>query len=326
MIRFPLAWLLAGLGLLLSACTPLQTRQLLEAPPTQNQQLIDIPFVAQEDHYCGPASVSMLLQHRGQNIAQEQVAQRIFLPGRQGTLQLDVKSFIRQRGLLAYPVPASLSALTDELAAGNPVLVLQNLGFSWWPQWHYAVAVGYDLDRRELILHSGTRRHHRTALSTFERTWARGGYWGLVALPEGQLPASNDPEGMLNTTLDQQIIGRLDDPVTAFAALAKRWPQLSMAWFGLGNALYEHGDTLAATQAFIRASEVAPMPEAYHNLAFAAVDLGCLELAQMSLACGLRHAPRHPRLQQARSEIRALAPKSPPNSDCPVLSCIESGQ
>jgi hypothetical protein len=33
-----------------------------------------------------------------------------------------------------------------EVAAGNPVLVLQNLSFAWAPVWHYAVVMGYDAD------------------------------------------------------------------------------------------------------------------------------------------------------------------------------------
>jgi hypothetical protein len=31
----------------------------------------------------------------------------------------------------------------DQLEAGRPVLVLQNLALKLWPQWHYAVVVGY---------------------------------------------------------------------------------------------------------------------------------------------------------------------------------------
>ncbi|WVM93376.1 hypothetical protein ULG90_05290 [Halopseudomonas pachastrellae] len=47
-----------------------------------------------------------------------------------------------------------LDAILRELDDGNAVLVMQNLAFDWYPQWHYA-AVGYDLNTRELILHSG---------------------------------------------------------------------------------------------------------------------------------------------------------------------------
>src|SRR3546814_16245640 len=80
-----------------------------------------------------------------------------------------------------------LDALLAEIAAGNPVLVFQNLALDWWPQWHFAVAIGYDLDRRVLILHSGTTERLETPLDAFERTWARSGHWALLTLPPGRL-------------------------------------------------------------------------------------------------------------------------------------------
>ena len=80
--------------------------------------------------------------------------------------------------------------LKPELAAGNPVLVLQNLGLPIAPKWHYAVAIGYDVERRDIILRSGTTERLVMPLSTFEHTWARSGYWGMVTLSPGRLPGT----------------------------------------------------------------------------------------------------------------------------------------
>ena len=76
------------------------------------------------------------------------------------------------------------------VVAGEPVLVLQNLGLSWAPSWHYAVAVGYDLDAGTMLLRSGPMQRQELALRTFEHTWKRGGHWAFVTLPPGTLAAT----------------------------------------------------------------------------------------------------------------------------------------
>jgi len=77
----------------------------------------------------------------------------------------------------------SFPTLFTEIAAGHPVIVLQNLAFDWYPVWHYAVAVGYDLDAQEITLRSGRERRLQLPLGTFEDTWRRGGHWAMLALP-----------------------------------------------------------------------------------------------------------------------------------------------
>jgi hypothetical protein len=120
----------------------------------------------------------------------EALADAVFLPAREGSLQAEMLAGARRHGALAYRLPGELHALLKEVAAGHAVVVLQNLGLAVAPRWHYAVLVGYDLDTRELVLRSGTTRRERMSLATFEHTWARGGHWAFVALPPGRLPAT----------------------------------------------------------------------------------------------------------------------------------------
>ena len=91
-----------------------------------------------------------------------------------------------------------LPSLLGELAAGHPVMVLQNLGLDWYPQWHFAVAVGYDLSTNELALRSGEERRQLVSLDTFNRTWTRADHWALVVLPPDQLPATGAEAEMLS--------------------------------------------------------------------------------------------------------------------------------
>lgn len=42
----------------------------------------------------------------------------------------------RRHGAVAYVLPDRLDALLEEITAGHPVVVLQNLGLQWIPSWH----------------------------------------------------------------------------------------------------------------------------------------------------------------------------------------------
>ena len=117
----------------------------------------------------------------------------------------------RSYGLLTYPLDKQLKNLLTELSAGNPVLVFQNLTFSLWPQWHYAVAVGYDLDRAELILRSGTFRERRTSFAKFERSWQRVDHWAYVVMKAGEIPASANSGDYLRFRLNYSGIDVLPE-------------------------------------------------------------------------------------------------------------------
>ena len=255
-------WALAG-------CATPETDRLLEAatalPP--RAEVSGVPFFPQEKYYCGPAALAMVLSWSGPPVTQEEIAAQVYTPGRAGTLQSDMVAGARRHGRLAVPV-TRLSDLTAELVAGHPVVVFQNLGFGWFPVWHYAVAIGYDLSAGDLILHSGLDARRALPLATFERTWARADHWGLVVLPPDELPASTDEMAVLRAATALEQAGRTREAATAYAAIAERWPASLEAWIGLGNAAYAAGDLEEAENAFRTAT--ARHPEAgaaWNNLA-----------------------------------------------------------
>ena len=221
------------------------------------------------------------------------------LPGRKGSLQLEILASTRRHGRLPYRLAPTLLALLDEVAAGNPVLVLQNLGLDWIPQWHYAVVVGYDLDAQKIILRSGTQARHISELDTFELTWARGNYWGIVALSPDRLPATATIDGYLRSVVSLEKIARHPDQwrtlKRAYATALTRWPQNLIARMGLGNSAYRLGELDAAAQAFRTALEDHPEAAAAHNnLAQVLLEQGKLDEAQthaqQAVALGGKHA------------------------------------
>jgi hypothetical protein len=253
----------------LAACATPETRRLLQdaggLPP--RAEVAGVPFFPQEEAYCGPAALATVLGWSGLPVTQDEVAAQVYTPAREGTLRTDIAAGARRHGRLAVPV-TDLAELAAELAAGHPVLVFQNLGVGWFPVWHYAVAVGYDLEAGDIVLRSGLELRRVTSLPTFERTWARADHWALVVLPPDELPAAADELTVLRAASDLERAGRVLAAATAYATIADRWPDSLAAWIGLGNTAYASQDLAAAEHAFRSATERHPdAAAAWNNLA-----------------------------------------------------------
>jgi tetratricopeptide (TPR) repeat protein len=234
----------------------------------------DVPFFPQDDYYCGPAALAMVLAWSGLDVTQDDLVPVVYTPGRQGTLQADILAGARRYGRLAVPV-STVPDLLAELDAGHPVLVFQNLSLPIWPQWHYAVATGYDQEARTLRLHSGRTADVETHLATFTRTWARGGYWALVVLPPDRLPATAGERAILEAAVALERADRPAEAALAYATILTRWPSSLPAWIGLGNASYATGDKTRAAAAFTSATEHHPgSTAAWQNLAVVLGELG----------------------------------------------------
>lgn len=261
---------------LLTGCATLQSDRLREDPGDlpPEARVTGVPFYAQKARYCGPASLAMMLSWAGEPVTQDAVAPQVFTPSRDGSFKADLLSAARRRGYLAVPVHG-VPDLLAELADRRPVLVFQNRGLSWYPRWHFAVAIGYDLNAETIRLHSGTRKARAMPLDTFERTWARTGYWGMTVTPPGQLPATAEANTVLEAAVVLERSGHYRAAATAFEAAAGRWPGRLGAWIGLANNRYRLGDLEGAAAALDQALERHPRAaDAWNNLAMIRAELG----------------------------------------------------
>ena len=269
--------LCAGLLLLgLSACSTTQTQQIVEDRQQLpiNAQVAGVPFFAQERYYCGPAALAMVLAWSGLPLTQEDLVSEVYTPGRKGTLRTDVLTAARRHGRMAVQIE-TMRDLLQEIAAGHPVLVFQNLGLSWYPQWHFAVAIGYDLDSREIVLHSGLDPRRVLSLDAFDRTWRRGDYWALVVLPPGRLPESAGEIPTLKAAAGLERVQRYEEAAAAYTAVSARWPSSVAARLGLGNTLYAMGDYPGAERAYLDAiRNDAEAAAVWNNLAYALAAQG----------------------------------------------------
>lgn len=229
--------LAALLGVLLSGCA--------SQPPWPDSfdstTLTEVPFHPQAQYQCGPASLAMMLNTQNVEATPDELVSKVYLPERQGALQVEMVAAARQYGMLVYPLEPELNSVLEEVRAGNPVLVLQNLRFGWWPQWHFAVVIGYDREDKTLILHTGREQNYRQPASGFMATWDRSERWARVILPAGQLPETAEPLTYLLAAHDLETTHQTAAATSAYKAAAKTWPDQPAAFLGLGNLAYQQG-------------------------------------------------------------------------------------
>jgi len=277
-------------------------------------ELESTPFYPQTLHQCGPAALAMTLGAAGVDATPEALTPQVYLPAREGSLQAELVAATRRHARVPYAIGPTIDALLEELQAGRPVLVLQNLSISSLPVWHYAVVVGYRPDRDEIILRSGTERHQTMPASRFLKTWRGAGSWGIVVLRPGELPATAQPERFLKTVADLESTGQTRAAELAYAAATRRWPDNATAWLGLGNTQHHSGTLADAELSYRQAIRAEPgSPAAYNNLAETLAGRGCFDAALATLDFALRlsgdAAQRlHGALLQTHREIIARRP------------------
>jgi tetratricopeptide (TPR) repeat protein len=303
-------WLGVLLSGLLSGCTSLGISPPLPVSPDDIPRFVELaetPFFPQEQYHCGPAALATLLQHRQIPATPESLGRLTYLPALKGSLQIELQATARQQGVLVYPLAGKIDNLLREVAAGNPVLILQNQAFNWYPRWHYAVVVGYDLNQALLILRSGRERRWITDIATFMKTWKRAGNWAIVTLPPGLLPATATPQAYLSAANDLQQTGQKSAAHLAYQAAVEAWPKSATAWLALGNSAYDNGDWQEAVKAFKQATELEPMNiTAWNNLAYALLADGRKTAALDALQQALSLSPDDANLLDSQREISEL--------------------
>lgn len=290
----------------LAACSTIPERVSEYGPAAAATELTGTPFHPQERYQCGPAALMTILEASGVATDMETLIRRVYLPARQGSLQAELVAATRAEDRIPYQLAPTLSSLTAELEAGRPVLVLQNLGVNWLPRWHYAVVVGVDPGTDEIVLRSGTERRRVTRTATFLRTWRRSGYWSLVALRPGEMPAEADRERWFDTLAALEETGHVWNARAGWQAALTRWPDATVALFGLANSEFLLGNWTEAEAGYraLLASQHG-LVMARNNLALALLGLGRIDEARTEAILALRQAEGTAVFRQAIKETLA---------------------
>ena len=255
-----------------TACTSL-------IPPLaedSGRELTSVPFFPQTIHQCGPAALATVLGATGLATTPEQLVPLVYIPGRRGSLQVEMLAAARSQGRVAYVLEPDFGALTAELAAGNPVLVFQDLGALGIHLWHFAAVIGYDPDRELVILRSGTERRRLEPRRRFLRSWRGGRNWAAVVTPPEQPAATATGSGFIRALSASERYLSAEAVSRGHAVALARWPAEPLVLLASGNQAYATGllsDAIARYRELlvVESGNVAGR----NNLANALLDAGC---------------------------------------------------
>jgi tetratricopeptide (TPR) repeat protein len=238
-------WLLAATVLVLAGCGTLipQTVALRTDWPAgvpRKVEMTQVPFYPQDEYQCGPAALAMAMNYSGARITPESLVNEVWLPSRRGSLQVEMLAAPRRHGLVSYRLEPRYADLLREVAAGNPVIVLQDVGLML-PEWHYAVVNGFDYEPGTIFLRSGLQIRQQMPFSYFERTWLAGSYWAMVVTPPDRIPATASEDRWLQALLGLARGNDVNATVSGYRAALARWPDSLPAAVGLANHLHARG-------------------------------------------------------------------------------------
>ncbi len=272
-----------------------------------SQELEQVPFFPQSKYQCGPAALATVLSYRQLSVLPEDLIGQVYVPNREGSFQLEMVAAARQYGLTPYLLEPSVKDLLVEVNAGNPVLVLQNVGLDVYPQWHFAVVVGYDLQTSQIILRSGTTERWITSLRNFEQTWRKSDYWGLVITRPTQIPVTASSAKWLSTAYDLEQVRQTAAAEAAYQAATQRWPDQESVWLGLTN--FQYGQQRFA-DALLTFNRILPgfmdSSRLWNNYAYVLKANQCHAQAKAAAQCAVKLLPGDVNLQGTLREMNAL--------------------
>lgn len=322
MTRFNHARLRAGvfvsavccvLGLSLQGCALIipQTEEMREHRPeglASPVEITEVPFFPQKELQCGPAALATSLAYFGAPVTPDDLVDEVYLPGRRGSLQVEMLAAARRNGMVAYQLKPRYEDVLREINAGFPVILLFDYGV--WPVslWHYAVAVGYDMKEGHMVLRSGEKRRLIIPFAVLEYLWSESNYWALVTSPPARIPETATEAPYLKAVVALEHAGNKTAARTAYSTMLERWPDSLGAGIALANVDYGMGNLAEAESVLRRAVEKHPdAAEAYNNLAQTLLDEGkgseALPLAEKAVALG------GPFVGNARETLQSITAK-----------------
>ncbi len=145
---------------------------LISAEPA-SYEIPGVPFVKQESHFCGPASLASVLAYYGVPADQAVIAVKVYSEKLQGALITDLEDFAREKGFQTRLDQGDADNLKSLVVEKKPAIVLVDLGFWFFSRPHYLVVTGYN--ERGFIAHTGYAASQLFEYAEFAKIWKKKG-------------------------------------------------------------------------------------------------------------------------------------------------------
>jgi predicted double-glycine peptidase len=143
----------------------------------------NVPYVQQMTNYCGPASLTSVLNYWGTSTDQKTVGKGCYDAQIQATNGADMMLYARSKGFSAYSWNSDMNDLKTKLADGVPVIVLQDISLRD-TSGHYRVITGYDSKQRVFYMNDPYEPMNKWMNeNTFSKLWSKHGNWALLVCP-----------------------------------------------------------------------------------------------------------------------------------------------
>jgi tetratricopeptide (TPR) repeat protein len=231
----------AGVLLLLAGCSGMGSYSGLTFPvPPEHPVMpanLNIPRHSElqglaaysEPNQSGPSALALAFTYAGKSVTPNEAAELVNLPAGREATQDEMLAAARQMGLLPYVLNGKLWDLLTEVAAGHPVIVMQNS--------RYALLTGYDIARGFVMLDSGQNRRQVMALNDFDSAWALNERWAMLAMKPAIFPATVQEANFVAAAESLEPVVP-EAARVAYEAALLRWPNDLGARMGLGNVAY----------------------------------------------------------------------------------------
>jgi len=244
---------------------------LLMVMPAYAGKPLEVPFIAQQTGYCGPAALAMLANFYGQPVSQADIANAIYLPDIHGTLTTDLADYAKHFNLWTRQYRGTTTDIRQKLAAGVPVIVLGKFG----NKLHFFVVLGFDEFAGTVLVHSDQRAGLVMPQEQFWRVWDRADRWTLLVCPPDKATwkLTGDESNDLGVFLEKT--GNLPAAAGNYRCATELVPTNSYFQMNLGNVLLKQKLFVEAIVAFRQAIQLEPgNADARNNLAWAYRETG----------------------------------------------------
>ena len=181
--------------------------------PPEYKQLPDrveitaVPFFRGKAYQSGPFALASMLSIHGVQTTPGLLEKPLKLPGAEDKLEQNMMNLAREYGFVVYAVDHQFPDLLAQVSAGYPVLVRFNEGSLWWKAQRYGVLVGFNQNKRSVLIYTGMGRLTES-FEGFTSDWNGAGNWAVLVQGPRQLPSPVDRERWLKAANDLAQAGQ----------------------------------------------------------------------------------------------------------------------